>query len=71
MCSVDQISVETAQPNVDPAVFRRLPDKTIILGVIDLSDDAPVESPEQVAARIAPRSSTCHRKGSWSPRTAG
>ncbi len=52
-CSVDQISVETAQPNVDPAVFRGLPDKTIILGVIDLSDDAPVESPEQVAARIA------------------
>ena len=53
VCSVDQISVETAQPNVDPAVFRRLPNKTIILGVIDLSDDAPVESPEQVAARIA------------------
>jgi len=52
-CSVDQISVETAQPGVDPAVLRRLPDKTIILGVIDLSDGAPVESAEQVADRIS------------------
>src|SRR5579859_2454973 len=42
-CAVRQISVETAQPNLDPSVLSRLPDKTIILGVVDLSDDAPVE----------------------------
>ena len=51
-CAARQISVESAQPGVDPAVLRELPDKTIILGVIDLSDDAPVETPEAVAERI-------------------
>jgi len=49
---VRQISLETAQPGVDPAVLARLPDKTIVLGVLDLSDDAPVETPEDVAARV-------------------
>jgi 5-methyltetrahydropteroyltriglutamate--homocysteine methyltransferase len=49
--SVDQISIETAQSNLDPSVLERLPDKTIILGVLDLSDTA-VESPETVAQRI-------------------
>ncbi len=33
-----QISIEAAQPKVDLAVLRELPSKTIILGVIDLSD---------------------------------
>jgi 5-methyltetrahydropteroyltriglutamate--homocysteine methyltransferase len=51
-CSVRQISVETAQPSLDLSILRRLPDKTIILGVIDLSDDAPVETAEVVAERI-------------------
>jgi 5-methyltetrahydropteroyltriglutamate--homocysteine methyltransferase len=51
-CSVRQISVETAQPALDLSILRRLPDKTIVLGVIDLSDDAPVETPEVVAERI-------------------
>src|SRR4029077_6383586 len=45
-CSVRQISMETAQPRLDLSNLRGLPDKTIILGVIDLSDDAPVETPE-------------------------
>ncbi|MGH2774823.1 MAG: uroporphyrinogen decarboxylase family protein [Actinomycetota bacterium] len=49
-CSCDQISIETAQPNLDPAVLADLPGKTIILGVIDLSD-ATVETPEVVAER--------------------
>jgi 5-methyltetrahydropteroyltriglutamate--homocysteine methyltransferase len=48
---VDQISVETAQSQLDCAVFRQLPGKTIILGVIDLSN-TEVETPEAVAARI-------------------
>ncbi len=51
-CAARQISIETAQPGLDLSVLRRLPDKTIILGVIDLSDDAPVETPEVVAGRV-------------------
>jgi 5-methyltetrahydropteroyltriglutamate--homocysteine methyltransferase len=51
-CAAGQISIETAQPGLDLSVLRELPDKTIILGVVDLSDDAPVESPDAVAARI-------------------
>ena len=46
-----QISVETAQPSLDCAVLRALASKTIILGVLDLSDPS-VEAPETVAARI-------------------
>jgi 5-methyltetrahydropteroyltriglutamate--homocysteine methyltransferase len=51
-CAVRQISVETAQPRLDLTILDRLPDKTIVLGVLDLSDDAPVETPESVADRI-------------------
>ena len=47
----DQISIETGQSGIDTAVLRRLPGKTIILGVIDL-DDESVETPETIAARI-------------------
>lgn len=50
-CRVRQISIETAQSNLDTTVLRQLPDQTIILGVIDLAD-MTVESPETVAARI-------------------
>ena len=46
-----QISVETAQPRLDCSILARLPSKTILLGVIDLSDPRP-ESPELVAERI-------------------
>ncbi len=48
---VRQISIETAQSNLDCSVLERLPMKTIILGVLDLSDMA-IETPETVAARI-------------------
>jgi 5-methyltetrahydropteroyltriglutamate--homocysteine methyltransferase len=48
---VDQISIETAQSGLDLGVLSDLTDKTIILGVIDLSDPA-VESAETVAARV-------------------
>jgi 5-methyltetrahydropteroyltriglutamate--homocysteine methyltransferase len=48
---VDQVSVEAAQPNLDCAVLSELSSKTIILGVLDLSDPG-VESAETVAARI-------------------
>ena len=50
-CSCAQISIETAQSNLDCSVLRELHGKTIMLGVIDLSD-MTVESPALVAARI-------------------
>ena len=46
-----QVSIEAAQPRLDLAVLRDLPSKTIILGVIDLSD-IKIETPDTVAARI-------------------
>ncbi len=48
---VRQISIETAQQNLDCTVLESLPDKTIILGVLDLSTHE-VEAPDVVAARI-------------------
>ena len=48
---VQQISIETAQSHLDCSVLADLPDKTIILGVIDLST-SEVETPETVADRI-------------------
>ena len=48
---VRQISIETAQCSLDCAVLAKLPGKTIILGVLDLSTQR-VETPELVAARI-------------------
>ncbi len=50
-CSCDQISIETAQSNLDTAILETLRGKTIILGVLDLAD-LTVETPETVAARI-------------------
>jgi 5-methyltetrahydropteroyltriglutamate--homocysteine methyltransferase len=48
---VKQVSIETAQSNLDCSVLEKLPGKTIILGTLDLSD-MTVETPETVAARI-------------------
>jgi 5-methyltetrahydropteroyltriglutamate--homocysteine methyltransferase len=48
---VQQISIEAAQPKLDLSVLEDLPNKTIILGVLDLGDPA-VETPEAVADRI-------------------
>jgi 5-methyltetrahydropteroyltriglutamate--homocysteine methyltransferase len=49
-CPADQISIETAQSGLDLGVLADLADKTIILGVIDLSTPE-VETPELVAQR--------------------
>jgi 5-methyltetrahydropteroyltriglutamate--homocysteine methyltransferase len=46
-----QISIEAAQPKLDLGILRELAGKTVMLGVIDLSDPS-VETPEQVATRI-------------------
>jgi len=48
---VDVISIEAAQPRLDPAILAELPDKIIMYGVIDLADPT-VETPELVADRI-------------------
>jgi 5-methyltetrahydropteroyltriglutamate--homocysteine methyltransferase len=48
---VQQISIEAAQPKLDLAVLQDLPTKTIVLGVLDLSD-MQIESPESIAAKI-------------------
>lgn len=45
----EQISVEAAQPGLDPAILAVL-DKTVILGVLDLGDSR-VETPKEVEAR--------------------
>ncbi len=52
--SVNQISIESAQPDIDLTVLREITDagKDVILGVIDLSDET-VETPETVAARLS------------------
>jgi 5-methyltetrahydropteroyltriglutamate--homocysteine methyltransferase len=50
-CAATQLSLEAAQPDLDPEVLRDVPSKVILLGVLDLgSGDA--ESPELVAERI-------------------
>jgi 5-methyltetrahydropteroyltriglutamate--homocysteine methyltransferase len=51
-CAADQVSIESAQQRLDPAIVRRLGRKTVILGVLDLADESPVESPGEVANRI-------------------
>ena len=48
---VDVISVEAAQPGLDPQILSELPNKTIMYGVIDLAT-REVETPELVAKRI-------------------
>ena len=49
--ALGQVSVETAQSQLDCAVLEKLEGKTVILGVLDLST-LEVESPLEVAARI-------------------
>ena len=48
---VDQISIETAQSSLDCSILEKLPGKTIMVGVLDLSTPV-IETPETVAARI-------------------
>ncbi|UTW51865.1 5-methyltetrahydropteroyltriglutamate--homocysteine methyltransferase [bacterium SCSIO 12827] len=50
-CSVCDISIETAQSHLDCTVLETLPEKNIILGVLDLSTH-DIETPETVADRI-------------------
>jgi 5-methyltetrahydropteroyltriglutamate--homocysteine methyltransferase len=47
-----QISLESAQQKVDLSVLKALRNKQLIVGVIDLADESPVEDVETVAGRI-------------------
>ena len=50
-CACRQVSIETAQSNLDCSVLRKLAGKKILLGVLDLND-MTVETPQQVFARV-------------------
>jgi len=50
-CSCKQVSIETAQSNLDCSVLTSLTGKKIMVGCIDLSD-MTVETPQKVAERI-------------------
>ncbi|MEJ0087060.1 MAG: uroporphyrinogen decarboxylase family protein [Pseudomonadota bacterium] len=50
-CSCRQVSIETAQSNLDCSTLAPLAGKKILLGVLDLANP-DIETPELVAARI-------------------
>ena len=49
-CSCRQVSIETAQSNLDCSVLEKLPGKKIMVGVLNL-DDMTVETPQKVVER--------------------
>jgi 5-methyltetrahydropteroyltriglutamate--homocysteine methyltransferase len=50
-CCAGAISIEAAQPRLDPAILEQLPTKKILFGVIDLGTN-DVETPELIAERL-------------------
>ena len=50
-CVAQQISIEAAQPKLDVSILKKLPTKSIMVGVIDLGS-IEVETPDVVAGRI-------------------
>src|SRR5688500_10290240 len=50
-CRCKQVSIETAQSNLDTSVLKQLGGKQVLVGCIDLSD-MNVETPEVIADRI-------------------
>ncbi|MDP6706601.1 MAG: uroporphyrinogen decarboxylase family protein [Alphaproteobacteria bacterium] len=50
-CRATAVSIEAAEPGLDPAILERLPTKQVLYGVIDLGAPA-VETPEVVADRL-------------------
>ena len=49
--SVEAVSIEAAQPDLDPVILKELPSKKILFGVIDLGTHQ-IETPEQIAMRL-------------------
>jgi 5-methyltetrahydropteroyltriglutamate--homocysteine methyltransferase len=47
-----QVAIESMQQQVDLAMLASLPHKSVILGVVNLDDAAPVETPEAIASQI-------------------
>jgi 5-methyltetrahydropteroyltriglutamate--homocysteine methyltransferase len=50
-CRVDQLSLEAAEPQLDPSVLASIPDKTVVYGVVS-TGEAEVETADVVAERI-------------------
>jgi 5-methyltetrahydropteroyltriglutamate--homocysteine methyltransferase len=50
-CRATHLSLEAAQPDLDPEVLRALPSKVILFGVLDLGA-TEVETPDIVAGRL-------------------
>jgi 5-methyltetrahydropteroyltriglutamate--homocysteine methyltransferase len=50
--NADMISMESAQQGVDLSVLKSLSNKRLIVGVIDLADDSPVEDVDTMVQRI-------------------
>jgi 5-methyltetrahydropteroyltriglutamate--homocysteine methyltransferase len=50
-CTVGALSLEAAQPGLDPRVLERIPAKTVIWGVVDNAESG-VETPDTVASRV-------------------
>jgi 5-methyltetrahydropteroyltriglutamate--homocysteine methyltransferase len=50
-CRATHVSLEAAQPDLDPEVLAELSDKTVVLGVLDLGSPG-AETPDVVAERI-------------------
>jgi 5-methyltetrahydropteroyltriglutamate--homocysteine methyltransferase len=51
-CAADILAIEAAQPKLDPRLLEPIAGKTVVVGVLDLDDDAGVEMPDEVARRI-------------------
>jgi 5-methyltetrahydropteroyltriglutamate--homocysteine methyltransferase len=51
--AADAISIEYAQPGHTPDLLEHAGDKTVILGVLDLDTEAPVESVDAIVARAS------------------
>ncbi len=49
--SIDQLSIEAAQPGLDPSLLCAIPEKTVVFGVVSTGEEA-VETSELVAERI-------------------
>lgn len=50
-CHADYISIEAAQPSLDPAILAELPSKKFLYGVLSLGTN-DIETPELVAERL-------------------